>query len=345
MLLQAAQRAASTQGYAGIVLEASPSTGNIDPQSLVSMYQRMGFRRTGLSERGKPLLEFGPPTVQRKTAAVPTTFAAEVRLSYDPSPAGQLPRRSGTPMAVVQRMETVKKTFWDVALTAVTAVGSAMYKYPNPIEMQQFTCCVCLVFNAAGMSNRDYKSEASREVVFESIKSNWEQHHSTKTFFDVCPFDENDELTDEYYAVMAKASKVGTRPLIVITGHCAPGSSEIQNDEGKGYDINKVIAAIRGVMSNRCTIYLTPCNTGVPGKETESFQEQFTMGMLKEADRNPNLATSETLIIGTTSVSVPAIGKILTTGQTYSRVKLKSGDPKKFGMMNEEKFLKRQNKK
>ena len=68
MLVQAAQRAASAQGYSGIVLEASPSANNIDPQSLISMYQRMGFRRTGLSERGKPLLEFGRATVQRKTA-------------------------------------------------------------------------------------------------------------------------------------------------------------------------------------------------------------------------------------------------------------------------------------
>ena len=67
MLVQAAQHTASAQGHGGIVLEASPSAGSLDPQSLISMYQRMGFRRTGWSSRGKPLLEFGPVTVQRKT--------------------------------------------------------------------------------------------------------------------------------------------------------------------------------------------------------------------------------------------------------------------------------------
>jgi predicted GNAT family acetyltransferase len=67
MLLQAALRTAAAQGRRGALLEAAPAAKSISPQSLVAMYQRLGFRQTGLSDRGKPLMEFGPGVVQRKT--------------------------------------------------------------------------------------------------------------------------------------------------------------------------------------------------------------------------------------------------------------------------------------
>jgi hypothetical protein len=137
----------------------------------------------------------------------------------------------------------------------------------------------------------------------------------------------------------------GTRPLIVIIGHCAPGSSEIQNDDGKGYKISDVISSIRPALKNRCTIYLTPCNTGIASESSPSFQTQFTMAMAKEATSNPQLnQTSESLIIGTTSLSVPAKGKILTTGQTYSRVKVKNSTISDIGDIKEDKYLTRQKK-
>jgi ribosomal protein S18 acetylase RimI-like enzyme len=65
MLVQAALRTAAAQGRRAALLEASPGTKSISPQSLVAMYQRLGFRQTGLSDRGKPLMEFGPGAVQR----------------------------------------------------------------------------------------------------------------------------------------------------------------------------------------------------------------------------------------------------------------------------------------
>lgn len=57
-LVQAAMRTARSQGYSTAQLEARPgSNSDLSQPSLVSMYQRLGFRATGLSRRGNPLLE------------------------------------------------------------------------------------------------------------------------------------------------------------------------------------------------------------------------------------------------------------------------------------------------
>jgi len=57
-LVQAAMRTARSHGYSTAQLEARPgSNSDLSQSSLVSMYQRLGFRATGLSPRGNPLLE------------------------------------------------------------------------------------------------------------------------------------------------------------------------------------------------------------------------------------------------------------------------------------------------
>ncbi|MFL6446755.1 MAG: GNAT family N-acetyltransferase [Bryobacteraceae bacterium] len=57
-LVQAAMRTARSQGYSTAQLEARPgSSSDLSRSSLVSMYQGLGFRATGLSPRGNPLLE------------------------------------------------------------------------------------------------------------------------------------------------------------------------------------------------------------------------------------------------------------------------------------------------
>lgn len=67
------------------------------------------------------------------------------------------------------------------------------------------------------------------------------------------------------------------------------------------------------------------------------------MAMSKEVMGNDQLKrSSETLIIGTDSASVPAKGKVLTTGQSCSRVKAKNDAISKVGEINEAKFLKGQ---
>jgi ribosomal protein S18 acetylase RimI-like enzyme len=56
-LIDAAIATARRQGFKTARLEARPSDGGIAPQSLVSMYQRMGFKSVGKSHRGSPLME------------------------------------------------------------------------------------------------------------------------------------------------------------------------------------------------------------------------------------------------------------------------------------------------
>jgi GNAT superfamily N-acetyltransferase len=57
-LVQAAMRTARSHGYAVAQLEARPSPGaDLPASALVAMYQRMGFRTTGLSRRGNPMME------------------------------------------------------------------------------------------------------------------------------------------------------------------------------------------------------------------------------------------------------------------------------------------------
>jgi hypothetical protein len=293
-----------------------------------------------------------PQNAPRTVSPRPPIAVAPRRVPLQPKFAAPVPTRP----RVLQSMEvpwwqSAKKSLTNVALTAATAVGSAIFKYPNLIEMEGFTSCLCFVFNTAGQKNyNDFISDDSRELVFESIKSNWKDKHPGDPFFAVCPYDEDDNLTPEYQAVMLNDATLGifgNRPLIVIIGHCSPGSSFISNDgHSKEYHISDVINAIRPALKSRSTIYLTPCNTGVGSATDPSFQTQFTTAIAKEAMGNDQLKhSSETLIVGTESVSVPAKGKVLTTGQSYSRVKVKKDAISRIGETNEAKFLKRQQKK
>jgi ribosomal protein S18 acetylase RimI-like enzyme len=57
-LVQAAMRTARSQGYALAQLEARPSPGaDLSSAALVAMYQKLGFRTTGRSPRGNPLMQ------------------------------------------------------------------------------------------------------------------------------------------------------------------------------------------------------------------------------------------------------------------------------------------------
>jgi GNAT superfamily N-acetyltransferase len=57
-LVQAAMRTARSHGYTVAHLEAHPNPGaDIASTALVSMYQKLGFRTTGRTHRGSPLME------------------------------------------------------------------------------------------------------------------------------------------------------------------------------------------------------------------------------------------------------------------------------------------------
>lgn len=57
-LIDAALRTARSNGYRVAQLEARPdSSADVTPGALVSMYRKLGFRTTGISKRGNPVME------------------------------------------------------------------------------------------------------------------------------------------------------------------------------------------------------------------------------------------------------------------------------------------------
>jgi hypothetical protein len=67
MLVKAALDSARRQGSTATELEANPGPGSISKQALVSMYQKMGFRNEGFTQRGNPRMST-ESALQRKFA-------------------------------------------------------------------------------------------------------------------------------------------------------------------------------------------------------------------------------------------------------------------------------------
>jgi hypothetical protein len=268
------------------------------------------------------------PAVQKATSArsarakmdasVPRSWGGAAR------PPAHSPGRPAPTSTVVQKME-----LWDKFTAGVKAVGKGVEKVgegiqavgmsiingtPNPFQMESFTSCICFVFNVAGKSLEEFTAGWLYKHIFDSIKDSWTHWKTQAPFYALCPYDEQGDLTAECADVWKK-SDIGDRPLIVVIGHCSRGGAVITNDaKDKTYSIKEVIDAILPTLRNRCTIYLTPCYTGVanpsvPG--SKSFQERFTKKLNKRFEENY-------FTIGTTSMSVPLAGKVHTPGQTYT---------------------------
>lgn len=75
MLMKAAMDAARRTGRTSTELEANPGPGSISKQSLVGMYEKLGFRNTGFSRSGNPKM-----TIQGKLnhQAVPSVHRADI---------------------------------------------------------------------------------------------------------------------------------------------------------------------------------------------------------------------------------------------------------------------------
>jgi len=79
LLMRAALQTAQIQGRSSAMLEAAPEPLSLYPQSLVSMYHKLGFRQTGLSSRGKPIMEFGTShSLQAKAPVQPKMMISPV---------------------------------------------------------------------------------------------------------------------------------------------------------------------------------------------------------------------------------------------------------------------------
>ena len=66
MLMKAAMDSAKRNGRIATELEARPGPGSISNQALVGMYQKLGFKNAGSTQRGNPKMSTAP-ALQRKT--------------------------------------------------------------------------------------------------------------------------------------------------------------------------------------------------------------------------------------------------------------------------------------
>jgi hypothetical protein len=222
-------------------------------------------------------------------------------------------------MAVLQRAEDKKsseQTWGHKIGSSLAPMISQVFSIPNVFEMAQFTSCICLVFNQAGLSiDEVMKISGDYRRTFEQVRQSWEAGGKGRRFQAMCPYDQDGKSLSPQFQSFSESCKVdrailGPNPLIVVIGHCSPGSSTISGDKDTGlhFSVTQVRDVIRPLMITNCTIFLTPCSTAVGKGTALSFQDTLMSTM---ATGNP-----EAYVIGMNSTSVPVGGTVLSTGYT-----------------------------
>jgi hypothetical protein len=196
------------------------------------------------------------------------------------------------------------------------------FNVPNIFEMSQFTSCVCLVFNRAGLSiSQIMEISGDYRKTLEDVQERWEAGGKGRPFNAMCPYDEDGiNLSPQFrsfsMSCVVAPEILGSNPLIVVIGHCSPGSSSISGDEETdlSFSSTQVLDVIRPLMIKNCTILLTPCSTAVSKGESLSFQDVLINEM-------ETVGTPAAYVIGTQSTSVPVGGTVVSTGYSYKHTK------------------------
>lgn len=213
---------------------------------------------------------------------------------------------------VIQRMEDKKKSEESMLYKFGSFVApkfNRIFSIPNIFEMEQFTSCICLIFNQVNKSidevmniSGDYRKN------FEDLKERWARGGKNRPFYAMCPYNEEQSLSLEFSKFcgqcMVNDDMLGFSPLIVVVGHCSAGSGFISNDDQTVFfTVGQVFDAIRPLMKRGCTVFLTPCSTAASKKTEKSFQDRL-IGTLDPTD-------PEMYVIGTNSDSQPVGGEVL----------------------------------
>jgi len=220
-------------------------------------------------------------------------------------------------MGVVQRAD---ESFFHKIGSFIAPMISTIYNLPNIFEMSQFTSCVCLVFNQAGKSIVEIQQmSGDYRKTFEDVHKKWKAGGEGRFFRAMCPYEEDGVTQSREFRTFCQAcllspETLGSNPLIVVIGHCSPGSAYIHGDTGTGlkFPVTKVLEVIRPLMIKNCTIVLTPCSTALSKGESSSFQDQLLLEMTDETNPAPGA-----YLIGMNSTSVPVAGTVLSTGYTF----------------------------
>ncbi len=118
MLMKAALDSARRHGSTATMLEANPGPGSISKQALVSMYQKLGFKNAGMSNRGNPMM-----TIQGKVAPLPNPMAVVQPKMIAPIFSPSVVQRAQALPDELEKLETQKKEAKFGILTAMVTWG------------------------------------------------------------------------------------------------------------------------------------------------------------------------------------------------------------------------------
>jgi predicted GNAT family acetyltransferase len=143
MLMKAAIDSARRNGSTATELEANPGPGSISKQSLVGMYQKLGFRNAGVTQRGNPKMS----TSSAQAKLMPAPSCLQMAKSYGKH--GQLPGRlsrlegasreaaskalhkwkegKGMKGDLVTKKDEAKDMEWSIVLALIGRYGRELY--------------------------------------------------------------------------------------------------------------------------------------------------------------------------------------------------------------------------
>jgi GNAT superfamily N-acetyltransferase len=158
LLMKAALDSARRHGSTATMLEANPGPGSISKQALVSMYQKLGFKNSGVSGRGNPLM-----TVQGKMASLPNPRVANLKLRPDSIgiPSSNVLQRAQDPN-LNQKMSEVEQEKQKIAEAmvglreAAARTGAEIIKKDPGLEdtFQAAITCVDATFDLAAQAKK-----------------------------------------------------------------------------------------------------------------------------------------------------------------------------------------------
>jgi len=144
-------------------------------------------------------------------------------------------------VAVVQRAKKEPEQTWQHKAGSLLAPRIAqILNIPNIFEMSQFTSCICLVFNQAGLTIDEVMAiSGDYRKTFEQVESRWRAGGSGRVFKAMCPYDTDTKSLSPQFESFSRSCAIdstilGTNPLIVVIGRCSAGSSSIFGDKGTG---------------------------------------------------------------------------------------------------------------
>lgn len=274
-----------------------------------------------------------PATVAQPKATPPKVSARE-RLS--PHPATVQRKGSPSPPATPARPQprsgagdAIQPMWFGGLRTKVTNLVSGLvdgFSF-DPLSRPGYTSCVCLVFTNKSDADIPKAPDYFGPEILEGMEKRWLKGRQGPPLRYCSVNDETvREPTSRFWQILLAhdngQSSLGSRPLIILIGHCAPGSDSLSTMEKEHQGFKWVTAQVFEVVQRvfamddqaHPTVFLSMCSSGEPGHGEPSFQDRFDARLAASLlDRG---FPDEFFSIGTigSSCPLPFLGKVVTTG-------------------------------